>query len=543
MTDRRSFIKQSAVLAAAGAAAGACAPAVRESVGPSGALADAPSAAGTAELMAAALDAARTAGASYADVRIQRQRQNFVFTREQQIQNVVDTDSLGCGVRTLVDGTWGFAATRWLTRDAVAAAAREAVAIARANQIAGGPPVEWLPAPAHPNASWRSAFQIDPWDVPLEEKADLLLSANAAAMAVDGVRFVNSGLFFVKEDRNYANTDGSSISQVVIRSWPVLNITAVAPDFSDFQSRGNVVQPMARGWEYVRDADLVGNAPRWAEEAVQKLSATPVEVGRYDLILDPTQPLAHDPREHRPPDRAGPGDGLRGELRRHQLPRPPEAMLGKLKYGPEFMNVQGDRSQEGALSTIGYDDDGVRPQDFLIVKNGIFNDYQTTREQAPWLRWWYEQEGMPVRSHGCSYAQGWNRRAVPAHAERIADAGRAGPLARRPRRRDRPRHPDRRRRQLLDRPAALQRAVRRPAVLRDPRTARSPACSRTSPTRSARRTSGTPWTCSAGGAATSSAAASSTARASRAGERGEPRVPAGPLPKRQRDQHREDGLT
>src|SRR6185436_18841805 len=82
---------------------------------------------------------------------------------------------------------------------------------------------------------------------------------------------------------------------------------------------------------------------------------------------------------------------------------PPEKMLGKLKYGPEFMNIQGDRSQVGALSTVGYDDEGVKPEDFLLVKNGIFNDYQTTREQANWLKWWYDSLGRPTRSHGCSF--------------------------------------------------------------------------------------------------------------------------------------------
>jgi TldD protein len=72
------------------------------------------------------------------------------------------------------------------------------------------------------------------------------------------------------------------------------------------------------------------------------------------------------------------------------------------------MNIQGDRSQAGGLSSVGYDDDGVRPEDFLIIKNGIFNDYQTTREQAEWISWWYKQNNMETRSHGCSYAQGWD---------------------------------------------------------------------------------------------------------------------------------------
>jgi TldD protein len=72
------------------------------------------------------------------------------------------------------------------------------------------------------------------------------------------------------------------------------------------------------------------------------------------------------------------------------------------------MNVQGDRSQPGALSTVGYDDEGVKPDTFLIIKNGVLNDYQTTREQAPWLSWWYKRQGVEPRSHGCSYAQNWD---------------------------------------------------------------------------------------------------------------------------------------
>jgi TldD protein len=36
------------------------------------------------------------------------------------------------------------------------------------------------------------------------------------------------------------------------------------------------------------------------------------------------------------------------------------------------------------------------------------NDYQTTREQASWLDWWYKAQGREVRSHGCSYADNWS---------------------------------------------------------------------------------------------------------------------------------------
>ena len=121
-------------------------------------------------------------GASYADARIARYRDNQIATREQQIINVVDQDSTGCGVRALVDGTWGFAATRALTKAGVAAAAREATAIAKANRIARDKAVQLAPAPAQPNASWRTPHTVDPFTVPVEEKASLLLKANAEAI-------------------------------------------------------------------------------------------------------------------------------------------------------------------------------------------------------------------------------------------------------------------------------------------------------------------------------------------------------------------------
>jgi TldD protein len=187
-----------------------------------------------------------------------------------------------------------------------------------------------------------------------------------------------------------------------------MQITAVSSDFTDFQNRSNMIAPMARGWEYILQNDLVGNAQKWGDEAAAKLTGKSVEQGRYDLVLDPQNLwlTIHESIGH--PTELDRAMGYEANYAGTSFVAPPEKMLGTLKYGPSIMNIQGDRSQEGGLSTIGWDDDGVKPDDFLIIKNGMFNDYQTTREQAPWLRWWYEKNGRPVRSHGCAYAQGWD---------------------------------------------------------------------------------------------------------------------------------------
>jgi TldD protein len=84
------------------------------------------------ELANEALNAARSAGASYADVRIGRYRRQYITTRERRVGSVSDDESYGLGIRTLVDGCWGFAATSELTRTGVQKAAGDAAALSRA---------------------------------------------------------------------------------------------------------------------------------------------------------------------------------------------------------------------------------------------------------------------------------------------------------------------------------------------------------------------------------------------------------------------------
>src|SRR5690606_21113051 len=149
-------------------------------------------------------------------------------------------------------------------------------------------------------------------------------------------------------------------SQTIFRTQPSMTVTAVSPDMSDFQTRQSTdIQPMGRGYEHVTDAKLVETAPRWADEAVQKLSAKSVEVGRYDLVLHPTHLwlTIHEAIAH--PTELDRAYGYEANYAGTSFVSPPEEMLGKFRYGPEFMNVQGDRSQEGSLAACGWDDDGV----------------------------------------------------------------------------------------------------------------------------------------------------------------------------------------
>jgi TldD protein len=360
------------------------------------------------ELAMRALDAARSAGATYADVRIARNRTQSVSTRERQITGFSDSETFGMGVRVLAGGAWGFAASRDVTAEEAARVARQAVAQARANAVTIQRPIQLAPTEAYPDATWRSPIQTDPFDVPIEDKVALLLAANQAALGVRGIRFVNSSMFFLRQEKTFASTEGTFTTQTIYRSYPQLTATAVSADNSDFQSRESTdVAPRGLGYEHVAGAKLVENAPRWAEDAARKLTAKAVQPGRYDLVLLPTHLwlTIHESIAH--PTELDRIMGYEANYAGTSFIHPPQDFLGKFRYGPEMMNIQGERSAPGGLSSVGYDDEGVKPDEFLIIKDGVVNDLQTTREQAPMLAAWYGSQGRPVRSHGNSYAESW----------------------------------------------------------------------------------------------------------------------------------------
>src|SRR5947209_7795312 len=142
-----------------------------------------------------AISRAKKLGVTYADIRINRYRNESIFTREERVQNVSRTQSFGFGVRVLLKGAWGFAASHIVTPESARRITGQAVDIARANAVYQRKPVKMAPAPGI-KASWRSAYDKDPFDVSIDDKIQFLLRLNEAAMKAKGVSFVNSAVTF-----------------------------------------------------------------------------------------------------------------------------------------------------------------------------------------------------------------------------------------------------------------------------------------------------------------------------------------------------------
>jgi TldD protein len=250
--------------------------------------------------------------------------------------------------------------------------------------------------------TWITPARRDPLEVPLEDKVALLLATNEAALKAKNVRFVSSRITTVREFKTLLTSEGTNVTQTIIRVAPAFSATAIGS--GDFQSYQEELAPRGQGWEYVESLDMRGNAERWASIAAEKLTAKSVEPGQYDLILDPTNLwlTIHESIGH--PTELDRAVGEEANYAGTSFVAPPEKVIGRLRYGPPIMNVQADRTQEGSLSRIAWDDEGVPADQWLIVEKGVFKDYQTTREQVARIR---KLTGVS-RSHGCSFAESWN---------------------------------------------------------------------------------------------------------------------------------------
>ena len=232
------------------------------------------------------LDLAQRAGAGYADVRVGREEQEFVFAREDRVELLNAAFALGFGVRVLVNGSWGFAASETLGEDEVKRVVALAIENAEANALIQAAKIVLEDLPAY-QQDWTMPMKIDPFTIPPAEKAAKLLSINAAALKA-GAQYCSSTIYTVREERLFAASNGSRINQSRLRCNPGFDVTAIDKQSGRFASRASLAAPRGSGWDYVESYDFVAEAALAAEQARQKLTAKPVEPRKYDLILDPT---------------------------------------------------------------------------------------------------------------------------------------------------------------------------------------------------------------------------------------------------------------
>jgi TldD protein len=372
------------------------------------------------DLLRATVD--RAAGhCAYAEARHVHTRREALAVHDETVDAVDADESEGIGVRVLVGGAWGFAATRDPTAAGAEGALKRALALAAAQPAAGARPL----APVAPSIGhWESPCAIDPFAISLDERLAHLFAAVAAMRAAGDARLIRAeaGAHIVRTRKPLATSDGTAVTQLITEAGAGLEATA--SDGHELQVRtyptshgGHVA---AAGWEHVLELDLAGHGPRIAAEAIELLTAPELPAGRRTIVLHGEQ-LALQLHE---------SIGHALELDRMLLGEAayagtswvaPSDLAGALRYGSDRLNVSADATLPGGLGTFGWDDEGVPGARTMLVENGILRAALSDRQSAAAV-------GLD-RSGGCARAEGFDRQPIVRMTNVSVEPGDAGSLA------------------------------------------------------------------------------------------------------------------
>lgn len=354
------------------------------------------------DLALRALNAAQLLGASYVDVRVMERTTEGIEVKNGRVEGVSSTTSSGFNIRVIVDGAWGFASSAQMEDAEIERVARQAVQIARASALVAGQPVQLSPLSLQ-RGSYQTPLKINPFDVPLGQKVQLLLDADAAMRGVKGVSLTSALMVTARERKFFASSEGSEIEQELYDAGAGITASAVDAAGGDIQTRSYPnsfgIQAGAAGYEFIEAMDLVNHAARIGEEAVQLLTAPQCPSGVSTIILNGSQTALqiHESCGH--PIELDRVLGYEaGFVGKSFLTT--DKLNGQYRYGSDIVNMTADATIEGALGSFGWDDEGVPAQRTPIVTNGIFSGYLMSRDTAPLIG---------LASNGCVRADNWNR--------------------------------------------------------------------------------------------------------------------------------------
>jgi TldD protein len=327
----------------------------------------------------AAVEAALTAGARYADARVMHRRIESMSARNGEIEDLTQGEDAGLGVRALVGSGWGFFAVPDLSDRAARAAGTRAARIAASSLAVPGPAAELISG-APVVASWANECLVDPLSVPLSNKGDLLVGATAEAHALGAD--VAEGRYEIWDTHKwFVSSEGHRIDQHIRECGGGIASTVVG--LAETQRRSYPCyrgQYGTRGWELVAELDLAAHATRITEEAKALLTAPVCPEGETALILGGEQVAL---QIHESVGHAIELDRILGwEAGFAGTSWLDLTQLGRMRYGSELMNIVIDPTIAGALGSFGFDDEGTPATARDAVREGRWVGVLAGRDSA-----------------------------------------------------------------------------------------------------------------------------------------------------------------
>ena len=345
--------------------------------------------------LAGAVGSATRSGASYADARFVERESETVTVKDGQVESVDRDADRGVGVRVIVDGSWGFAASdRVTTAEALTALFHDARHRAEAAASVQRRRVVQAAEAAH-QGEYRTPLARDPFTVPVRERVELLRAADAI-LRTPNATLRRSSVASYRTRKRLVTSEGTDVRQEIVECGAGLTVTAATAGAKP-ATRSDMRNVRQAGWEFIDEFDVLAHARTFATDVEAVLAARPAVERPTTLLLDQSflALLVHESCGH-------PTESDR--VLEHEVAFAGTTFMwpkdrGTLRYGSEHVNLTADATIRGGMGTFGWDDDGVPATRTPLVERGIFTGYLSSRETAGAL-------GI-ARSGGAARAEGW----------------------------------------------------------------------------------------------------------------------------------------
>ncbi|MBI5646072.1 MAG: TldD/PmbA family protein [Ignavibacteriae bacterium] len=335
------------------------------------------------------------AGADYADARFVRLRTQSLQVRKDYLYSVTNNDSMGVNLRVHVRGAWASVSTRYPAPVDPEAMAREACALAGE---AAGPdriPFSTEGRISDTSVRWQGPCTVNPFDIPLKEKKDFLLSILRPAANNKNVAYAVSNLFQVRRESIFVSSLDATAEQTSTITYPNFAVTAFDQRTGRIDSRSGSREARLGGWELATTGTFETEVWQAADEALEMQAARPVEPGSYDLVLAPShmrRVLLETLLPHLDPLSLAGLDGDNPVANVFTLDR-----LAESRAGSPLLNISWDTAMEGGLASCGWDDTGRPAATYPIVEQGRITGIPGSDElnaiTAPWRGAWSRAGG------------------------------------------------------------------------------------------------------------------------------------------------------
>ncbi len=337
---------------------------------------------------------------TYGDVKwLNRTFQSLIVKNDQLEQNSFGSNK-GIGVKILVDGAYGFAATNILSKDSLSNTVKRAFRIAKASSLSVKNPIHLAKEATYVDKV-STPIKKDPESVELQDTVNILMEASKLADIGDTrIKVRKTSYDYWKDHMILWTTEGSKIDQEIVVCGGGVTALAVQ-DGTETRGypgghRGNL---STAGYEYFTGLDILSHASEVSKEAVALLDS-PKCPARNDanIIVLPGQLMLqlHENGHGFEMDRAYDYEAAYAGT---SFMKP--HLVNSLMFGNELVTIYGDATYPGGLGTFYYDHEGVKAQKNILVENGKLVSYLSSRETAPLKGW--------KRSSGTARASAYDR--------------------------------------------------------------------------------------------------------------------------------------